>query len=257
MPTVGRPVSAQDVMVVTGGGRGIGAAVSLAAARQGYAVAVNFVENGDAARTLVRQIGLLGGRAIAVRGDVSRDEDVRQIFETVDRELGVVTGLVNNAGITGGFCRVEDLSSQTLERVFAVNVIGSFLCSREAVKRMSTKNGGLGGAIVNISSRAAEIGGAGEWIHYASTKGAIETLTIGLAREVALEGIRVNAVSPGLIETELHAAAGAADRTSRLAAGIPIGRAGKAEEVADAVLWLASCSASYITGSILAVSGGR
>ena len=257
MPAAGLPTSAPNVMVVTGGGRGIGAAVSLAAARQGYAVAVNFAVNGEVAQTLVRRIGEAGGRAIAVQGDVSRDEDVQRIFETVDRELGVLTGLVNNAGITGGFSRVEDVSSQMLERIYAVNVIGSFLCCREAVKRMSTKNGGLGGAIVNISSRAAEIGGAGEWIHYASTKGAIETLTIGLAREVALEGIRVNAVSPGLIETELHAAAGAADRTSRLAAGIPIGRAGKAEEVADAVLWLASCGASYVTGSILAVSGGR
>jgi NAD(P)-dependent dehydrogenase (short-subunit alcohol dehydrogenase family) len=245
------------VMIVTGGSRGIGAAVSRLAAERGYAVAVNYAENERAADAIVADIRKTGMQAIAVQGDVSVEDDVTQLFQAVDRELGCVSVLVNNAGITGGFSRVADVSADMLQRLFAVNVIGSFLCAREAVKRMSRHNGGMGGAIVNISSRAAEIGGAGEWVHYAATKGAADTLTVGLAREVALEGIRVNSVALGLIETELHAAAGAPERTARLASGIPIGRAGDPKEVAEAVLWLASSNASYVTGAILAVAGGR
>jgi NAD(P)-dependent dehydrogenase (short-subunit alcohol dehydrogenase family) len=245
------------VMIVTGGSRGIGASVSLLAAKRGYSVAVNFAENERAADLIVGDIRKAGAQAVAVQGDVSLEHDVRRLFETVDRELGSLAVLVNNAGITGGFSRVADVSAEMLQHVFAVNVIGSFLCAQEAVKRMSKQKGGKGGSIVNVSSRAAEIGGAGEWVHYAATKGAIETLTVGLAREVALEGIRVNAVSPGLIQTELHATAGAPDRGMRLASGIPIGRPGATEEVAEAILWLASSKASYVTGAVLAVAGGR
>ena len=249
--------SAPGVMIVTGGSRGIGASVALLAARHGYSVAVNFTGNERAADLVVGDIHKAGAKAIAVQGDVSLERDVTRLFKTVDQELGSVSVLVNNAGITGGVSRLAEVSAEMLHRLFAVNVIGSVLCAREAVKRMSQRSGGKGGSIVNLSSRAAEIGGAGEWIHYAATKGAIETLTVGLAREVALEGIRVNAVSPGIIETELHAAAGAPDRVKRLGAGVPMGRSGAAQEVAEAVLWLASPAASYVTGTVLPVAGGR
>jgi NAD(P)-dependent dehydrogenase (short-subunit alcohol dehydrogenase family) len=249
--------SAPGVMIVTGGSRGIGASVALLAARHGYSVAVNFAANERAADLVVGDIRKAGAKAIAVQGDVSLERDVMRLFKTADQELGSVSVLVNNAGITGGVSRLAEVSAEMLHRLFAVNVIGSFLCAREAVKRMSERNGGKGGSIVNLSSRAAEIGGAGEWIHYAATKGAIETLTVGLAREVALEGIRVNAVSPGIIETELHAAAGAPDRVKRLGSGVPMGRSGAAQEVAEAVLWLVSPAASYVTGAVLPVAGGR
>ena len=190
-----------------------------------------------------------GGRAIAIKADVSREEDVMRLFDATSRELGPITALVNNAGITGGFARVEALTARALAEVLAINVAGAFLCAREAVRRMSTRHGGSGGAIVNISSLAARIGGGGEWVHYAASKGAINSFTVGLAREVAAEGIRVNAVAPGLIDTELHAAAGAPDRLARLAPSTPMQRIGTAMEVAEAVAWLLSPAASYVTGN--------
>ena len=242
---------------MTGASRGIGAAVATAAAARGYAVAVNYARDAAAAEAVARAIGAAGGTAHAIAADVSREDDVLRLFETAERELGPVRALVNNAGISGSLGRLEDVDAGEIARVLAVNVIGTMLCAREAVRRMSTKHGGQGGAIVNISSRAAQLGGAGEWLHYAASKGAVETFSVGLAREVGAEGIRVNAVSPGLIETELHAAAGAPDRLERLVGGVPQGRAGTADEVAAAVLWLLSPEASYVNGAILAVAGGR
>ncbi|MDQ6677059.1 MAG: SDR family oxidoreductase [Acidobacteriota bacterium] len=244
-------------MIVTGGSRGIGAAIARLAGAHGYAVVVNYASDTGAAQDVVAEIRGSGGSAIDVKADVSREADVARLFETADTEFGAVTALVNNAGISGGFARVDQVSEKMLSRVFAVNVTGAFLCAREAVRRMSSEQGGRGGSIVTISSRAAQIGGGGEWVHYAATKGALDTFTIGLSREVALEGIRVNAVAAGLIATGMHAAAGSPDRTVRLAPGIPMRRAGKPEEVAEAVLWLVSPAASYVTGAIVAVAGGR
>jgi NAD(P)-dependent dehydrogenase (short-subunit alcohol dehydrogenase family) len=244
-------------LIVTGGGRGIGAATARLAAMRGYAIAVNYAENAATASAVVREIQQENGRAVAIRADISQEKEVVQLFETAERTLGRVSALVNNAGITGGFSRLEDLSAATLERVLAVNVTGAMLCAREAVRRMSKRRGGAGGTIVNISSRAAQLGSAGEWIHYAVTKGAIDTLTLGLAREVANEEIRVNAVAPGLVDTDIHAAAGEPGRPERMAAGIPLGRAGTPEEIAEAVVWLLSPGAAYVTGAILSVSGGR
>jgi NAD(P)-dependent dehydrogenase (short-subunit alcohol dehydrogenase family) len=244
-------------LIVTGASRGIGAAISVLAAAQGYAVAVNFSSDEAGAASVVKAISDAGCRALAVQGDIAEENEVTRLFETAGRELGAVTGLVNNAGITGHLSRVEDMSPADIARVFAINVTGSFLCAREAVRRMSTKRGGQGGAIVNLSSRAAQVGGAGEWVHYAASKGAIDTFTIGLAREVADEGIRVNAVSPGLIETGIHAAAGDGARLERMAPLLPMRRVGAAREVASAVVWLLSAEASYITGAIVPVSGGR
>jgi NAD(P)-dependent dehydrogenase (short-subunit alcohol dehydrogenase family) len=245
-----------DPLIITGASRGIGAAVARLAAKQ-YSIVVNYLRDEAAAAEVVRQIVSAGGRAIAIQADVSLDQDVLRLFAQAEKQLGPVRALVNNAGITGGFSRVESLTSETLARVFAVNVTGTILCSREAVRRMSTRNGGTGGAIVNVSSQAAKIGGAGEWVHYAASKGAVDSFTIGLAREVATEGIRVNAVSPGLISTELHAAAGAPDRMERLTPTIPMKRAGTAEEVGEGIVWLLSPAAGYVTGVILPVSGGR
>jgi NAD(P)-dependent dehydrogenase (short-subunit alcohol dehydrogenase family) len=247
----------RGTLIVTGAGRGIGAAVAKLAGARGFAVAVNYTKNAQAAADVARHIVSSGGRATVIQADISREADVLRLFEAAEQELGPVTALVNNAGITGGFARVEAVSSATLTEVFAVNVIGAMLCAREAVRRMSARNGGRGGAIVNISSRAAQIGGAGEWVHYAASKGALDTFTLGLAREVAAEGIRVNAVAPGHVLTELHAASGDPERPTRLAPTIPMGRAGTPEEIAEAVLWLLSPAASYTTGAILAVSGGR
>ncbi len=244
-------------LIVTGASRGIGAAIAKMAGERGFFVAVNFVNGEGEAATVVQGIVSAGGRARAVQGDVAREEDVIRLFETAERELGPIKALVNNAAITGGFARVESVSASALAQVMAVNVTGAFLCAREAVRRMSTRHGGTGGAIVNISSRAAKTGSAGEWVHYAASKGAIDSFTIGLAREVATEGIRVNAVAPGLIETGLHAANGAPDRLERLAATIPMQRPGTTIEVAEAVLWLLSPAASYTTGAILEVGGGR
>jgi NAD(P)-dependent dehydrogenase (short-subunit alcohol dehydrogenase family) len=205
----------------------------------------------------VDEIEAGGGRALAIRADVSREEDIVRMFETAERELGPIRALVNNAAITGGFARVEDVSAEAIQKTFAVNVAGAILCAREAVRRMSTRRGGTGGVIVNISSRAAQYGSPGEWVHYAASKGAIDSFTIGLAREVATEGIRVNAVAPGLVETGLHAANGEPGRLQRLMPTIPMQRAGQPNEIAEAVLWLLSPAASYITGAILQVGGGR
>lgn len=244
-------------VIVTGASRGIGAAVAKLVGAHGFPVAVNFARAEAAAQDVVAQIVASGGRAIAVQGDVACEEDIVRLFERTERELGPLQGLVNNAGITGGFARAEEVRVEMLNRVFAVNVFGTILCAREAVRRMSLSHGGTGGAIVNISSLAARTGGAGEWVHYAASKGAIDSFTIGLAREVAQEGIRVNAVSPGLIETELHAANGAPDRPERLSPTVPMRRAGTADEVAEGVLWLLSPAASYTTGTILEIGGGR
>jgi NAD(P)-dependent dehydrogenase (short-subunit alcohol dehydrogenase family) len=245
-------------VIVTGGGRGIGAATAALAARDGFAVAVNYAKDEASAEWLVAAIRAEGGEATAIQADVAVEADVLRLFETAEERLGPVGALVNNAGVTGGFARVESVDAAMLQRVFAVNVTGAFLCAREAVRRLSTRYGGPGGAIVNVSSRAAGLGGPGEWVHYAASKGALDTLTVGLAKEVAGEGIRVNGVAAGLIDTGLHAEAGAPERVRELASGIPLGRAGQAAEVASAILWLlASPGASYVTGTTLAVSGGR
>ena len=244
-------------LIVTGGSRGIGAAIALLAGSRGYAVAVNFSSGSTEAQGVVDQIVAGGGRAVAIQADVSREEHIVRMFATAEQELGQIKGLVNNAGVTGGFARVEEVTAEAVREVFAVNVAGTVLCAREAVRRMSTRRGGTGGAIVNISSRAAHTGAAGEWVHYAASKGAIDSFTIGLAREVATEGIRVNAVAPGLIDTELHAANGEPGRLQRLMGTIPMGRAGLPAEVAEAVLWLLSPAASYTTGAILEAGGGR
>ena len=244
-------------LIVTGGSRGIGASVARLAGSRGYSVAVNYQSNEAAAQKLVEKIRSAGGSAIPICGDVGVEADIIRLFEIAEQALGPIYGLVNNAGVTGGFSRVETLQAANLEKVLAANVAGTILCSREAVKRMSTRNGGHGGAIVNISSLAARTGGAGEWVHYAASKGAVDSFTIGLAREVASEGIRVNAVAPGLIETEIHAANGAPDRLERLSPTIPLRRAGTPDEVAEGVLWLLSDAASYTTGTILEIGGGR
>ena len=244
-------------LIVTGASRGIGAAVATLAGERGFAVAVNFATGESEAKNLVSQILAGGGRAAAIRADVSREEDILRLFQTAERDLGPIKALVNNAGITGGFARVEEVSSAAIANVFAVNVSGTILCSREAVRRMSTRRGGTGGGIVNISSIAARTGAAGEWVHYAASKGAIDSFTIGLAREVATEGIRVNAVAPGLVDTGLHAANGEPGRLQRLMGTIPMGRPGVPLEVAEGVLWLLSPAASFTTGAILEIGGGR
>lgn len=251
------PTSELGTLIVTGASRGIGAAVARLAAARGWAVAVNFSSGEAEARAGVESIAAKGGRAFAIQADVSREADVVQMFATAERDLGPIKGLVNNAAITGGFARVEDVSAEAIEKVFAVNVTGAMLCAREAVRRMSTRRGGTGGAIVNISSRAAETGSPGEWVHYAASKGAIDSFTVGLAREVATEGIRVNAVAPGLVETGLHAANGEPGRLQRLMPSIPMQRAGQPNEIAEGVLWLLSPAASYTTGAILPIGGGR
>ncbi len=244
-------------VIVTGASRGIGAAIASLVGANGFPVAVNFRTDEAAAGQVVRHIESTGGRAIAIRGDVSREEEILRLFETTERELGKIGGLVNNAGVTGGFTRVEALHADAIAQVLAVNVAGTMLCSREAVRRMSVSHGGTGGSIVNISSLSARTGGAGEWVHYAASKGAIDSFTIGLAREVANDGIRVNAVAPGLIDTPLHAANGAPDRVNRMAPSIPMKRFGTPLEVAQGVLWLLSSAASYTTGTILEIGGGR
>jgi NAD(P)-dependent dehydrogenase (short-subunit alcohol dehydrogenase family) len=245
------------VLVVTGGARGIGAATALLAAKRGYAVAVNYLQNSEAADRVVERIAKAGGKALAVAADVSVEEDVVAMFAETDRMLGRVSGLVNNAGIVDLRSRVEDMSAERIERMLAVNVTGSFLCAREAVKRMSSRNGGKGGAIVNVSSVAARLGGPGDYVDYAASKGAIDSFTIGLAKEVGGEGIRVNAVRPGVIRTEIHATSGDPGRVDRIASSTPLLRAGEAEEIARSIVWLLSDEASYITGALLDVSGGR
>lgn len=245
------------VLLVTGGGRGIGAATARLAAAAGYAVCVNYLHRKEAAERTVSAIEAQGGRALAVQADISREAEVMRLFDAVDIELGRLSALVNNAGVVEPQMRVEEMTAERVNRTLSVNVTGSLLCCREAVRRMSTKRGGPGGAIVNVSSAASRIGSANEYVDYAASKAAVDTLTIGLAKEVAGEGIRVNAVRPGLIDTEIHAAGGEPGRVARLSSTIPMRRGGSAEEVAHAVLWLLSDEASFVTGSLLDVSGGR
>ncbi|MGI9412822.1 MAG: SDR family oxidoreductase [Hyphomicrobiales bacterium] len=248
---------AKPVIIITGGSRGIGAACTRLAAERGYAVCVNYNHDAKTAKAIVAQITGAGGTAIAVKADISRKKHVRRLFETTDKELGALSVLVNNAGVLGTQSRLDEISAKRFDRVFATNVRGTFLCVREAVKRMSTLHGGTGGAIVNVSSRAAVLGSPGEYVDYAASKGAVDTLTIGLAREVAGEGIRVNAVRPGFIYTDIHASGGEPNRVDRIGPTLPMGRGGTADEVANAVLWLASDEASYSTGALIDVSGGR
>jgi NAD(P)-dependent dehydrogenase (short-subunit alcohol dehydrogenase family) len=245
------------VVLVTGGGRGIGAATARLAASRGYVVCVSYVANQPAAENVARGITAKGATAHVFRADVSVEADVVRLFEEVDDRCGGIAALVNNAGMLEKQTRVDEMDGGRLSRVFATNVTGSFLCCREAVRRMSVKRGGAGGAIVNLSSAAARLGAAGEYVDYAASKAAIDTLTIGLAREVADEGIRVNAVRPGLIHTDIHASGGEPGRIGRLARTVPLGRGGTAEEVAAAIVWLLSDEAAYVTGSILDVTGGR
>jgi NAD(P)-dependent dehydrogenase (short-subunit alcohol dehydrogenase family) len=246
-----------EILLVTGGSRGIGAATALLAARKGYAVAVNYTSNEAAAADVVRAIESGGGKAFAVQADVAHEDQVLRMFEQVDARLGRLTALVNNAGIVDRASRVDEMSVERLKRMFDVNLLGSFICAREAVRRMSTKHGGQGGAIVNVSSAASRLGAPGQYVDYAAAKGAIDSFTIGLAKEVANEGIRVNAVRPGLIETDIHASGGLPNRVRELQHLVPMQRGGSADEVAQAIVWLLSPEASYTTMSLVDVSGGR
>ncbi len=245
------------ILLITGASRGIGAATARLAAQHGYTVCVNYVNNKAAADAVVNDITVGGGKAIAVAADVSQEEDVIYLFETIDKELGTLTALVNNAGILEHHMRLEEMDSGRLSRVLTTNVTGSFMCAREAVKRMSTKHGGQGGAIVNVSSVAARMGAPNEYIDYAASKGAIDTMTVGLAKEVAEEGIRVNAVRPGVIHTDIHTSGGEPDRVERVKQAVPMKRGGYPEEIAKTILWLLSDDASYTTGALVDVSGGR
>lgn len=247
----------RPVLLVTGGSRGIGAAICRSAAEQGWAVAVNYASNRPAADAVVAAIEAEGGVAIAVEGDVGNEAGIAAIFAAIDERFGRLDGLVNNAGIVGMPARVEDITAERLERMLRVNVSGSILCAAAAVRRMSVRHGGKGGVIVNISSVASVLGSAGQYVDYAASKGAIDTFTVGLSREVASDGIRVNAVRPGIIDTDIHASGGLPDRARELGPTIPMKRPGTAQEVADAVLYLLSPSSSYVTGAILNVSGGR
>lgn len=245
------------VIVITGGSRGIGAATARLAAESGYAVCVNYLRNREAADQVVESIERAGSQAIAIAANVALESDVIRLFETVDRSLGKVTALVNNAGILAQQMRLENMTGDRLNQIFSTNITGSFLCAREAIRRMSTQKGGTGGAIVNVSSGASRLGSANTYVDYAASKGAIDTMTIGLAREVAADGIRVNAVRPGIIETEIHASGGEPNRVDRLKDSIPMRRGGQAIEVANAILWLLSDAASFTTGAILDVAGGQ
>ena len=245
------------VLLVTGGSRGIGAATCLLAARQGWAVAVNYTAHSLAADEVVRTIRAGGGRAMAVQADVADEAQVLRMFEQVDAKFGRLTGLVNNAGVVDVTARVEDMSVARWRRMFDINVIGSLICAREAVRRMSTRHGGSGGSIVNVSSAAARLGAPGQYVDYAAAKGAIDAFTIGLAKEVGGEGIRVNAVRPGLIETEIHASGGLPNRVKDLQHLVPMQRGGTAQEVAEAIVWLLGEGASYTTMSLIDISGGR
>jgi NAD(P)-dependent dehydrogenase (short-subunit alcohol dehydrogenase family) len=247
----------KPVALITGGSRGIGAATCIAAAQAGYAVAVNYHSNSLAADSVVRAIRSHGGTAISVQADVAQEDQVLAMFAKVDAKLGPLTALVNSAGVVDQASRVDAMTVQRLQRMFNTNILGSFVCAREAVLRMSTRHAGAGGAIVNVSSIAPRLGSPGQYVDYAASKGAIDAFTLGLAREVATEGIRVNAVCPGIIDTEIHASGGQPDRASRLASQIPMQRAGTADEVAKAILWLLGDQSSYTTGALLDVSGGR
>ena len=245
------------VVLVTGGSRGIGAATALAAARAGYAVALSFQTDGQAAQSVVRAIEVLGGRAMALQADVAQEDSVLAMFAAVDAAWGRLDALVNNAGVVDVASRVDAMSVARLRRMFDTNVLGSFVCAREAVLRMSTRHGGRGGSIVNVSSAASRLGSPGQYVDYAASKGAIDTFTVGLSKEVAAEGIRVNAVRPGIIDTEIHASGGEPDRARLLGAQVPMQRPGSADEVAQAIVWLLGPHASYTTGTLLDVSGGR
>ena len=245
------------VVLITGGSRGIGAATALLAAQRGYDVAVNFTRDEAAAEAVVAGVRSAGRRAFAVRADVGVEAEVVAMFNAVDRELGPLRGLVNNAGIVDVAQRVDQMSAERLTRMMQINIVGSIVCAREALRRMSTRHGGAGGAIVNLSSAAAKLGAPGQYVDYAASKGAIDTFTLGLAREVAAEGVRVNAVRPGIIETEIHASGGEPDRAAQMAPLVPMKRAGSADECAAAIVWLLSAEASYTTGAVLDVTGGR
>jgi len=247
----------KKIILITGASRGIGAATARMAAARGYAVCVNYLKSREAAEAIVADIEAGGGRAIAVAADVAVEAEVVRLFETVDRQLGTLTALVNNAGILETQMRVEDMDAARLNRILAANVTSCFVCAREALRRMSTRHGGSGGAIVNVSSAASRLGSAGEYVDYAASKGAVDTLTIGLAREVATEGIRVNAVRPGFIYTDIHASGGEPGRVDRVKEFVPMKRGGRPEEVATAILWLLSDEASYVTGSFIDLAGGR
>ncbi len=247
----------RPALLVTGASRGIGAATALLAAARGYQVAVNYRQDAAAAQRVVAAITAAGGHAVALQADVSCEADVLRLFADCDRQLGPLSALVNNAGILAPQMRLEAMTAARLEQIFATNVVGAFLCAREAVRRLSTRHGGRGGAIVNLSSRAAVLGSPGEYVDYAASKGALDTLTVGLAKEVAAEGIRVNGVRAGFIHTEIHASGGEPDRVERLASQLPMQRGGAPEEVARAVLWLLSAEASYVTGALLDAAGGR
>jgi NAD(P)-dependent dehydrogenase (short-subunit alcohol dehydrogenase family) len=245
------------VLLVTGGSRGIGAATALLAAQNGWSVAVNYTANSLAADEVVRQIRASGGQAMSVQADVAQEDQVLRMFEHIDAKFGRLTGLVNNAGVVDVTARVDEMSVARWKRMFDINVMGSLICAREAVRRMSQKHGGEGGSIVNVSSAASRLGSPGQYVDYATAKGAIDAFTIGLAKEVAAEGIRVNAVRPGLIETEIHASGGLPDRVKALQHLVPVGRGGTPQEVAEGIVWLLSDSASYTTMSFLDISGGR
>ncbi len=245
------------VVLVTGGSRGIGAATARLAAQRGHAVCLSYHSNEAAAARVVADIEAAGGEALAVAADVASESDVLRLFEVADRRFGRLTALVNNAGILEHHMRVDQMSLGRLQRVMATNVVGAILCAREAVKRMSTRHGGVGGAIVNVSSMAAKLGSPNEYVDYAASKGAVDAMTIGLAKEVAAEGIRVNAVRPGVIYTDIHASGGEPDRVDRIKSAVPMQRGGTADEVARAILWLLSDEASYSTGTFIDVSGGR
>jgi NAD(P)-dependent dehydrogenase (short-subunit alcohol dehydrogenase family) len=247
----------KKVMLVTGGSRGIGAATARLAATKGYVVCISYVSNEAAAQKVVADIAQSGGEALAVQANVALAADILRLFEEADTAFGPLTALVNNAGMLEGQCRVDQMDAARLIRVMTTNVVGSFLCAQQAVRRMSTRHGGAGGAIVNLSSAAARLGGPGEYVDYAASKGAIDTFTVGLAKEVAGEAIRVNAVRPGLIYTDIHASGGDPGRVDRVKSAVPMQRGGSAEEVANTILWLLSDEASYVTGAVLDVSGGR
>ncbi len=249
--------NARGALIVTGGGRGIGAATARIAAQRGYAVCINYLRDRASAEAVVQDIREEGGSAIAVAGDVAAEKDVLHLFEACDRSLGPLAALVNNAGIVATKARVDEIGVERLQRLMSVNIVGAFLCAREAIKRMSTKHGGKGGAIVNVSSGAARLGSPSEWVDYAASKGAIDTMTLGLSKELAGDGIRVNCVRPGFVNTDIHAGAGEPNRIERLRDSIPMKRGGEPEEVARAIVWLLSDEASYSTGAILDVTGGR
>ena len=246
-----------SIVLITGGSRGIGAATALRAASQGYAVAVNYTRNADAANAVVQQITAGGGTAIALQADVADESQVLEMYRQIDSRLGPLTALVNNAGVIDVAARVDEMDVRRLRRMFDINLLGSFVCAREALLRMSTRHGGKGGSIVNVSSVAARLGGPGQYVDYSASKGAIDTFTIGLAKEVATENVRVNAVRPGIIETDIHASGGLPDRAREMATMVPMQRSGSAQEVANAIVWLMSPEASYVTGTIVDVSGGR